>query len=194
MDRVQKLNAVSRLILFITLVCFVMQRRFLTLVTGAVTLAAVAFLFYVQQYQTKVDEPFTSIQLYDLVKDSFTRPTKQNPIMNPLLTEIDDDPTRPPAAPGYNVAVEADINKSVEKMVTSKFNDPNIDERLFRDLGDQFEFDRSMIQFHPMPNTRIPNDQEAFAKFCYGDMIACRDTKNNELACTRNMPYRWQNV
>ena len=40
-----------------------------------------------------------------------------------------------------------------------------------------------MRQFHTMPNTKIPNDQNAFAKFCYGDMKSCKDGDD---LCTRN--------
>jgi len=33
----------------------------------------------------------------------------------------------------------------------------------------------------------------SFAEFCYGDMIACRDEENSDIACVRNMPPRWTN-
>ena len=61
-----------------------------------------------------------------------------------------------------------------------------IDEKIFRDLGDAFEFDRTMINFHSTPNTKIPNDQGSFAEFCYGSMISCKE--NNGLACTKDNP------
>ena len=54
-------------------------------------------------------------------------------------------------------------------------NDKNIDKRLFKDLGDSLGFDRSMIAFNSTANTQIPNDQEGFAKFCYGDMKSGKD-------------------
>ena len=85
------------------------------------------------------------------------------------------------------------MNKKTKDFISKEFNDPNIDERLFNDLGDNFNFDQSMRAWHPTPNTTIPNDQQSFAEYCYGDMIACRDEENNELACTKNMPYRWTN-
>jgi hypothetical protein len=40
-----------------------------------------------------------------------------------------------------------------------------------------------MRQFHPVANTRIPNDQDAFAKFCYGEMKSCKE--GDEFACGR---------
>jgi hypothetical protein len=65
--------------------------------------------------------------------------------------------------------------------------------KIKKDLGDNFNFEQSMHAWHPMPNTMVENDQKSFAEFCYGDMIACRDEENNEIACVRNMPPRWTN-
>ena len=44
-------------------------------------------------------------------------------------------------------------------------DNPNIDQRLFKEVGDSLAFDRSMISFNTTANTQIPNDQEGFAKF-----------------------------
>ena len=46
----------------------------------------------------------------------------------------------------------------------------DINAKLFRDLGDEYNFDNSMRQFYSMPNTQVPNNQNEFAKFCYGDL------------------------
>ena len=113
--------------------------------------------------------------------------------MNVLLPEINENPNRQEAAPAFAPVIESDMNKKTKDFISKEFNDPNIDERLFNDLGDNFNFDQSMRAWHPTPNTTIPNDQQSFAEYCYGDMIACRDEENNELACTKNMPYRWTN-
>jgi hypothetical protein len=113
--------------------------------------------------------------------------------MNVLLTEIADNPDRKPAAPAFNASVDRDITKKTIDMVKKNFQDPNIDVRLFKDLGDSFTLDQSMRTWYATPNTQIPNDQGGFADFCYGDMISCRDETNNEAACTRNMPPRWTN-
>lgn len=87
-----------------------------------------------------------------------------------------------------------DINTKTKQFIVDNFNDKTtIDERLFNDLGDNFTFEQSMRTWHPMPNTTIPNDQKAFTEYCYGDMIACRDETNNEIACVRNAPPRWTN-
>ncbi len=56
--------------------------------------------------------------------------------------------------------------------------------KLFSNLGDNCEFEHSMRNFYATPNTRVNNDQEAFAKFCYGDMRSCKE--GDEFACSRN--------
>ena len=113
--------------------------------------------------------------------------------MNVLLTEINDNPTRNAAAPAYEPSVNDNINKETINMVKKNFIDENIDERLFKDLGDSYTFDQSMRTWYATANTQVPNDQGSFAEFCYGGMISCRDETNNEEACTRNAPPRWTN-
>ena len=60
-------------------------------------------------------------------------------------------------------------------------------EKLFRDLGDNFQFDRSMIHFNSTANTQIPNDQKSFAEFCYGDMMECKTVGDID-TCVKNIP------
>ena len=112
--------------------------------------------------------------------------------MNVLLPQIQDDPNRAAAAPAFNPIIEKEINKSVENSVVANFDDKTgIKERLFKDLGDQFDLDMSMRQWYSTASTTVPNDQRSFADFCYGDMISCKE--GNALACTRSMPPNWIN-
>jgi len=46
---------------------------------------------------------------------------------------------------------------------------------LFEDLGDNNDLEDSMHNWYATANTQIPNDQHAFAKFCYGDTAYCKD-------------------
>lgn len=40
-----------------------------------------------------------------------------------------------------------------------------------------------MRSFYATANTRVNNDQRAFAEFCYGDMVSCKE--GDEFACSR---------
>jgi hypothetical protein len=63
---------------------------------------------------------------------------------------------------------------------------PKISTKLFKSLEDNLAFEQSMRPFYSNPSTTIPNDQNAFAEFCYGSMVSCKE--GNQLACTRNLP------
>ena len=62
----------------------------------------------------------------------------------------------------------------------------NIRKKLFHDVTENLEFEQSMRQFYSTANTIIPNDQESFAEFCYGDMISAKE--GNQFAAVRNNP------
>jgi hypothetical protein len=204
MSMERKLNSITRLIVLLTLLGYLITRKDKFLITGVITLVVIVILYFIQNKKEKDVEGFTlGPDAFKLTKNNFieptntnptnTKPTITNPAMNVLLTEIVDNPERKPAELAYEPSVNADINKQTIDMVKKNFNDPNIDVRLFKDLGDSYVFDQSMRTWYATPNTQIPNDQGAFADFCYGDMISCRDETNNEEACARNMPPRWTN-
>ena len=112
----------------------------------------------------------------NLMKDNYTLPTQKNPFMNVMMDDYKYNTNRPKAAPSYNEKVENEIN---EKGKNEKLKDV-----LYKNLGDNLTYENSMRQFHTMPNTKIPNDQNAFAKFCYGNMKSCKD--GDDFQCTRN--------
>jgi hypothetical protein len=200
----KKLNAITRLIVVLTIIGYLITRKLKFLITGLITLVVIIIIYFIERKKQQnsnmsdLNEGFANQDKYvaqpmPLNKNIYTSPTITNPAMNVLLTEIDDNPQRKPAELAYEPAVDANINKQTIDMVKKNFGDPNIDQRLFKDLGDSYTFDQSMRTWYATPNTQIPNDQGSFAEFCYGDMIACRDETNNEEACTRNMPPRWTN-
>lgn len=188
-----KLNAMTRLVIVLTLVGYLITKNNKIILSGLITLGAIILLFVVKTKKGNNKEGFKNADLYNLIRSDYTEPTAKNPSMNVLLTEINDNPNRKEAAPAFNPIVEASINEKTKDFVVSNFNDPSIKERLFNDLGDNFTFEQSIRNWNAMPNTTIPNDQKAFTDYCYGDMIACRDIDNNELACERNSPPRWTN-
>ena len=188
-----KLNAMTRLVILLTGIGFLITKKTKVALSGIVTLGAIILLYFIKKNKTNTQEGYTDRDLYNIINSEFTKPTITNPVMNILLPEINDNPRRHEAIPSANPMVEDDINTKTKQFVANNFNDSTIDQRLFNDLGDNFTFDQSMRAWHPMPNTTIPNDQQAFTEYCYGDMIACRDINNNEIACVRNAPPRWTN-
>lgn len=200
MNKNEKINAISRLVIILTILGFLVTQNYNFLLTGMITLGVIAILYYAKEYKNddtgkKMDdvkensvEGFTNPQVYKSLKNNFTNPTNKNPLMNVLLPEIQDDPKRKMAAPAYNKAVEKEINEDTKNMIVSNFdNDPEIKKKLFSSLGDSFEFeDFGQHNFYATANTRIPNDQKGFADFCYGDMVSGKE--GNDFALMRNNP------
>ena len=188
MEMVNKINAITRLVILLTLLGFLISRSFKIVLAGAVTLGVLVFLYYSKMKEKKLPssekiskEGFTNPELYKLMKDNFTQPTKENPLMNVGLDELNGNPNRKPAAPAFNPEVENTINTKTKQQIMEN-NGGN--SKLFHNLGDNITFDHSMRNFYSTANTQIPNDQGGFADFCYGDMVSCKE--GNAFACTRN--------
>jgi hypothetical protein len=81
-----------------------------------------------------------------------TEPTPANPFMNVLLTEIGDDPMRPPA---QNQAF-------LKRQFSNQFQD-----KVYGDPGDVFQKTQDQRVWVVQPNTSIPNDQESFQNWLY---------------------------
>ena len=197
MSRNEKINAITRLVIILTILGFLITQTYSFLLTGLITLGVIAMLYYAKEYKQenkegdmpqKPIEGFTNPQVYQVLKGNFTNPTNKNPLMNVLLPEIQDNPNRKMAAPAYNRAVEKQINEDTQNFIVSNFdNDPQIKKKLFSTLGDSLEFeDFGQHSFYATANTRIPNDQTSFADFCYGDMVSGKE--GNDFALMRNNP------
>lgn len=192
----QKMNAITRLVLLLSVLGYLVTENSRIIITCLATLVAIIILQYTQkesvskkELREAVKEGFETLNAGQLAAINYTRPSDTNPLMNVLLPEIHDNPSRPAAEPAFNPIVEKNINKKTQQFVVNQFdNKQGIDQRLFKDLGDQFEFDKSMHQWYATPSTTIPNDQKSFAEFCYGDMKSCKE--GDSLACTQQMPPR----
>jgi hypothetical protein len=221
MNRESKLNAISRMIILLTLLGYLLTMSYKLILLGVVSLAMIALLYTAQSNanQSKQNnatnqptksssdnkEGFSNYANYNTGRRrmvskgaaagaaagagplTFQPPTPQDPLMNVLLTDIQDHPNRPAAEPAFNPQVEHDINQCTQKFVVRDLGgNPDLEDRLFRDLGDNYEFSNSMRNYFATPNTKIPNDQHAFAEYCYGSMISCKE--GNMLACARANP------
>jgi len=180
MSREQKLNAITRLVILLTLAGFVVSNNYKIVVTGIVSIFFLIITYKVLNNNNivnqKTRETFSNENIYDKVKHNFTNPTIINPVMNILLPEIQDNPNRLPAAPSYNKAVERAINSETQDFIVTNFNnDETIRNKLFDSREDKFDFECSMRQFYSAANTRVPNNQNEFARFCYGNMASCKD-------------------
>lgn len=190
----QKLNAISRTVILLTLFTFFMKRSWVILVVGAMTLFAIYILYFYKKQETNknvsktIKEGFETPALEKFINDpdTFDKPTPENPFSNVRNTDFDYNPQKKPAPPAFTANMNEEILENAKQMVKNMHPDqPDIGERLFTDLGDQFVFEQSMRPFYSMPSTTIPNDQTGFAEFCYGNMVSCKE--GNRFACNRNL-------
>ena len=196
MNSIQKLNAITRLVVLLTILGFFVSRTLKVIITGIITLGAIILLHYVQNNNLKtnsIKEQFVNSKNYNENKQLFSESQENNPLMNVSHTQIHEEANRQPAAPTNIPEIEEQINNNTKKMIINKFNDKtDIDEKLFKDLGDSYNFEHSMRNWYSTPNTQIPNDQKGFADFCYGDMSSCKE--GDALACSKTMPPRIINM
>jgi len=196
----QKLNAVTRTVILLTILGFLVSKNIRILIIGLITIGAVFIMHYYHTIETdKVNskkEGFGSGVAYDYLasknipirNDLFQEPDSSNPFSNVLITDYDYNPNKKPAPPSFNKNVNAKILQEAKQLVVDQNPDqPDIADKLFKDLGEQLVFEQSLRQFNSTAGTTIPNDQGAFAEFCYGSMISCKE--GNNFACARNMSH-----
>ena len=198
----QKLNAVSRTIIVMTLVSFLYTQSVRILIIGGVSLFFVYMLYLhnmskkdavnTKKKQTEgFDDPTSKVYSTTDMMNVFKAPEAGNPLGNVLVSDYLYNPKRKPAPPAYNANVAKDIVEKAKECVRRNNPDqPDITEKLFQDLGDEYVFEQSLRQFTTTPSTTIPNDQEAFMDFCYGGMTSCKE--GNAFACAKNT-WRYNN-
>lgn len=204
----QKLNAITRMVLLLTAGIFFMTNTFRSIIFGILSILSIYLVHYyyvldkkkgsgsVDAFtglggQTERNSPALSVlgedmdRLIESPMKVFSQPTATNPFSNVLITDVNGDVNKKPAPPAYNDQVNQNILAAAKEAVINAHPDQqDISEKLFKDLGEQLTFEQSMRQFYSNPATSTPDDQQAFAEFCYGSMISCAE--GNKFACARN--------
>lgn len=200
----QKLNSISRLIILLTILGYILTMSKRVLAVGALTLLVIFVLYSMRKQKITKDmlEGFNvqamlpSVQgnevtgMFDKKPSSYVNPVtldavlrtefkegnKKNPFSNVLLTQINDEPQRKAAPPAFNIDVDEDITKNVKKTV--QMLNPgikNTNKQLFGDLYQNFQLDNFLRPFNSCPNTRVTNDQGAFSQYLYSNMPSAKE-------------------
>jgi hypothetical protein len=184
----QKLNSISRCIILLTIIGYLSTSKFSFLVAGFLSLVVIWFMYKQRKVKItkegfnminsgttlKEDAPVQldgSKELQKVVNEEFDEGTKRNPFGNVLLTDIMDNPEKKSAPPSFNPDIEEKITKNVKRsvqMMNSSIDNTN--KQLYGDLWENFELDQSNRRFYSTANTKVVNDQGAFAEFLYGNM------------------------
>ena len=201
-----KLNAISRLVILLTVVFYLIFRSYRSFFMGIITLGAIWALHYSQQKdankkkKVRFQEGFETsdvvkdfLEEHDISETLFSESTPENPLQNVMMTDYDSAGNKRPAPAAYTEEAQQKVLDHTKSMI-DKMNpeQPKITNKLYRSLEDNLAFEQSMRPFYSTANTTIPNDQGAFADFCYGSMVSCKE--GNPFACARNLASRHTNV
>ena len=170
MDSVQKYNAISRLIILLTICGYVASQSKQLLVSAIITLGLIVYINKKNKTESKkidISEGFVNDDLYDVIKPNLDKSSENNPFSNVMMNSDKDKKIAPPC---YNSNVKKEITNHVKSQIMENNSDNKDIAKLFRQVGDEQNFENSMRSFYSMPNTQIPNDEPGFAEFCYGSL------------------------
>jgi len=160
----EKLNAITRFVIGLSILGAVLTQTLKFVWIGVITI----LLLVVYQKSVKPVENFTAH-----TREHHTVPTKHNPLMNVLLPEINGNPKRKPALKSYQ--------PETEKVINEKVKDSIPDPAIYKGLNNEMTLDYSLRNFYTTASTTIPNDQEGFGEFCYGNMVSAKDGSKTAL-------------
>ena len=185
----QKINAITRLVILITILGYILTTSQRIVAVGVLTLVVIYVLFKSRKQKitnNMINEGFTNsmvevtgepVPLDAVLKTEFKQGSKKNPFSNVLLTQIGDEPDRKSAPPSFNVDVDEDITKNIKRAV--QMMNPgikNTSKQLFGDLYQEQQLDNFSRQLYSTPNSRVENDGISYAKFLYGDMPSAKES------------------
>ena len=155
----EKYNAISRFLIYLPILLFTFfgnVNYFLITIIGLISI----WIYYYYLQKSSQNENFNGSMQKSLVAINSEgqlcqKPTPENPLMNILLTDYNENPNRYPSCSNS----DPQIIKEVE-------NNFNID--LYKDVEDLWNNRNSQRQFHTTTVTTIPNDRESFMKWCWG--------------------------
>ncbi len=174
MSFVEQMNALLRMGLYFSLIVFLIKHN-----TSIFFIPLVVAIFTFFFNEVRKTDKFLSNGDTSLMKNKrdgsvCTGPTKQNPFMNVLMTEYNNNPARPKACDL--------VDESVKSKAKTHF-----EYNLYRDVDDIYHKNASDRQFYTTPSSTIPNDANSFAKWCYEAGPTCKE--GNGMQCYTNM-YR----
>lgn len=177
MSLAEQLNSILRFSIYFSVILFILNRDTNIFLVVLVVALFTFFIYNVDEKNRLDDEKV--MEHMNTKQDRATghicqRPTKDNPFMNVLISDIKDNPTRPKAC-RYTGKVVSDINK-------------RFGTNLYRDVDDIFQKNASDRQFYTTPITTIPNDVDSYAKWLYKTGTTCKEGNGDRCYANLNKP------
>lgn len=161
MNRNEKLNAITRFVILITFIGYICINRVLIVLIGLIIIGCIVLLY---QTQKEGMSPYFN-------NDTNKKEIYQNnPFSNVLITDYKFNPGKPEFNEPYTPELENSLNNSIKSSILEQNADNKDISNMFLSDGDNLEFEQSMRQFYTTANTTIPNNQDKFLNFCYGNL------------------------
>jgi hypothetical protein len=160
MSRDEKLNAMTRFIILISLVGYMCINRIIIIVFGLIFIGIIVIL-----YNTRIEGMapyFNNSHKAEIYTN--------NPFNNVLITDYTFNPGKPEFKEEYTPDLENRINNSIKSSILEQNKDNDEISEIFKSDGDNLEFEQNSRQFFTNPITTIPNKQDSFLEFCYGNL------------------------
>ena len=174
-DIIRKLNAIFRFSLFYSIILFLYNRNNTNVFYIPVVVGILTYVIYKKNNSIRVDDALIqsingNTESVQDMGSSCRIPTKDNPFMNPELSDF-----------GNNVEVKEACtsfdNKGIQKKIDEYF-----DEGVFKEFSDIFNNKNSQRQFFTVPGRDVPNDQGSFSQWLYGSTTTtCKE--GNQIDC-----------
>lgn len=172
----EKLNALTRLVIFVTLIIALLLQdsRIILLMIILVIIIVIIYEYY-NKYNVQTDSFLNSKNLEVIDNKICLKPTQNNPFMNPVLTDITNDEYNSASIGACDV-----YNERIEESIDKMYN-----ESMYRNADDLYDRSTGKRQFYTVPGNKVPNDQEIFANWLYNRGKSCKE--NNGSKCYENL-------
>jgi hypothetical protein len=168
MDTNQKLNAISRLVILLSLIGYVCFNRYIIFILGLILLGVIVII-----HKSGKKEGFTNVEDYQRI-------TSNNPVQNLLLPEYKYNKEKEPIGPKYDKDVEESINENAKNFILQENKDNADIVNIFSNLGDKFEFEQSMRPFYTNPVTSVGQTEYSdFLGYLFGSLPSDKPLKKH---------------
>jgi hypothetical protein len=165
MNKDDKFNAMTRFVIFISLFGYMCFNRVLILILGIIIIGIIVLLY------NNNKESFLSSYFTQYKKDEIVI-KENNPFNNVLISDYKYNIEKEEAPQEYTPEVENKINESIKQSILEQNKDNSDMIYMFSDEKNNFEFEQNLRQFNTNPSTTIPNNQDKFLNFCYGNLYS----------------------
>ena len=170
----QQLNSYTRLAFYLSIIMFTYSGNYHYLFIIITTLI---FTYLIYKNSREKQQLKNNIERFgdEHYPVDYVYPSKDNPFMNPTLSDYSNNPNRK--------AVNQFLNKNIRNEIDNKFNI-----NLYKDLDDIFDKKNSQRQYYTVPVTTIPNDQKKFANWLYNTPDTCKEGNGEQCVANNYNP------